>query len=285
MKRRRLLQTTLAGSATAMLSGGLTTAVGDDSSFAGIIDSNVSLFRWPFRRLPLDETEKLVAKLRTLGTVEAWAGSFECVFHRDLASANARLIEECARFPELIPVGTVNPALPGWERDLDRCIGEFGMNAIRLHPTVHGYSLKDARFREMLVGAKEAGLLVQLAVTLEDSRTQHESFATPDADLSPLVASLAKVRGARVQLLNLRPRRSHMVELAAVPNLLFDAARADGTDGVASLLSTVGSERVLFGTHAPFLIPEAALIRVHESALDPAPLRSVLRENAEKLRS
>jgi predicted TIM-barrel fold metal-dependent hydrolase len=38
---------------------------------------------------------------------------------------------------------------------------------------------------------------------------------------------------------------------------------------------------VLFGTHAPFLIPEAALIRVHESAvLDEMGLHAVLSQNA-----
>ena len=94
---------------------------------------------------------------------------------------------------------------------------------------------------------------------------------------------MAKVPGARVQLLNLRPGGSQLATLAKIPGLFFDTARADGTDGVASLLAATGPDRVLFGSHAPFLIPEAALIRVHESALDPGPLRAVLRDNAEAL--
>ncbi len=36
-----------------------------------IVDTNISLSRWPFRRLPGDEPEKLVATLRHRGVVQA----------------------------------------------------------------------------------------------------------------------------------------------------------------------------------------------------------------------
>lgn len=279
MNRRRFLQSTLAASAA-----GPTLAQANETEFAGIIDTNVSLFRWPFRRLPLDETEKLVTKLRLLGVTEAWAGSFESVFHRDLASANARLVLECGKFPGLVPIGTVNPAQPGWESDLDWCASVERMPGIRIFPTQQGYALDHTLLGQLLKRAADAGLFVQLAVTLEDVRTQPEPMVTPDVDLRPLAEAMAKAPGARVQLLNLRPRGSQLAELNAIPNLTFDTARADGVDGVASLLAATGPHRVLFGSHASFLIPEAALIRVHESDLEEKSLKAVLRENALKLR-
>jgi predicted TIM-barrel fold metal-dependent hydrolase len=94
---------------------------------------------------------------------------------------------------------------------------------------------------------------------------------------------MGKAPGAKVQLLNLRPRISQLTTLAEVPGLFFDTARVDGTDGVASLLEKTAPDRVIFGSHSPFLIPEAAQIRVHEAALDPDPLLSILRGNASKL--
>src|ERR1035441_1263931 len=42
-----------------------------------LIDTNVSLSRWPCRRLPLDETPALVARLRSHGVKQAWAGSLD----------------------------------------------------------------------------------------------------------------------------------------------------------------------------------------------------------------
>ncbi len=56
-----------------------------------MIDTNVSLFRWPFRRLIGDDPASLVARLRKKGVTQAWAASFEGLFCRDVAGVNARL--------------------------------------------------------------------------------------------------------------------------------------------------------------------------------------------------
>ena len=68
------------------------------------------------------------------------------------------------------------------------------------------------------------------------------------------------------------------------PGVFVDTARIDGTDGIAKLLASVPSGRILFGTHAPFLIPEAALIRaVHENQIAEDPLRQILGNNANRV--
>ncbi len=284
MRRRHFLNTVVtAGAASALATRHGPAADDDPSSIRPITDSNVSLFHWPGRRLPLDDTDALLEKMRSLGIARAWAGSFEGLLHRDLAAVNRRLADACAPHPELVPIGSVNPGLPGWEDDLKRCDGEHGMPGIRLHPNYHGYSLDDPRFDRLLELAAEAGLLVQLAALLEDPRTQSTLLQVPDVDLAPLPATLTRLPGARVQLLNWRPRGDLLEKLAEIPGLTFDIARVEATDGVAALLKAVPRDRVLFGTHAPFLIPEASLIRVHESALDGETLTAVLGENAARI--
>src|SRR4051812_10845079 len=52
-------------------------ASGQDPQGPEIIDSNVHLFEWPFRKLKCDRTGALVAKLRRHRITQAWAGSFE----------------------------------------------------------------------------------------------------------------------------------------------------------------------------------------------------------------
>src|SRR4029077_19814731 len=60
-----------------------------------IIDSNVHLFEWPFRKLKYNRTEALIAKLRKHRIAKAWAGSFEAVLHKQLDPINGRLAKEC----------------------------------------------------------------------------------------------------------------------------------------------------------------------------------------------
>lgn len=284
--RRRLLQTALAAGASPLVTSPARGAAG--AAAAAIIDTHVNLFHWPFRRLPFDKPEQLTAKLRSLGVVQAWAGSFEGLLHRDLAAVNARLAAACRRHGAGLfkPFGSINLTLPDWREEVRRCAGEHGMAGIRLHPNHHGHTLEHPAFAELLELAAESGLLVQLAASTEDTRTQHPLTQVADVDLRPLPALLAAHPRARVQLLNHKPSAALTSALVQAPNLWFDIARTEATDGVQRLVQWAGRERVLFGSHAPFLIPEAALIRVEEALLagmDAAVADALLHGNAQTL--
>lgn len=283
MHRREVLALAVsAGVASALLPATARSADDEQPRFR-IIDTNISLFRWPFRRLPLDDPNALVKKLRSLGIAQAWSGSFEAILHRDIASVNQRLADACRNRVELIPVGSVNPELPGWEDDFRQCIKDHNMPGVRLHPNYHGYTLDDPRFRHLVELATSAGRFIQVAAAMEDTRTQHTLVQIPDVDLAPLIKLMKGIPGARVQIINHNLRPPLLSQLGETPGVFFDTSRVDGTDGVPKLVQSVPPGRVLFGSHAPFLIPEAALIRVHESGtIEEASLRAVLAGNAEQ---
>lgn len=289
LNRRELMNLGVATGVASALISNCGQAMQSDPRSLRIIDTNVSLFQWPFRRLPLDETDLLVAKLRSLGIDQAWAGSFEGLLHRDLTAVNRRLADACRQRIELVPVGSINLELPDWEGDLRRCFGDHQMPGIRLYPNYHRYKLDDPRFVRLVELATEAGRFVQLATTMEDPRTQHPLVRVPDVDLTPLPKVMSQVAGARVQLLNFRPSPFRPIAgaiktLANTAGLYFDTSRVESTDGVPHLISQVPAGRVLFGSHAPMLIPEAALIRVNEAGLlDDEALRWVFSRNAERL--
>ncbi|MEZ6079983.1 MAG: amidohydrolase family protein [Pirellulaceae bacterium] len=146
-----------------------------------IIDVNVYLSRWPFRRLPHDTPDSLVRKLRFHGVEQAWAGSFDGLLHKDIANVNSRLVADCKQHGEglLVPVGAVNPTLPDWQDDLRRCHEVHQMRAIRIHPNYHGYSLDSALCDELFQAAQDRRLIVQLVLAMEDVRVQHPLMAWP----------------------------------------------------------------------------------------------------------
>jgi len=288
MDRRDLFNGALLGVATAALPHGGSakeTASQRPRRAWSVIDANISLFQWPFRRLPYDEIDQLVGKLRAMQIEQAWAGSYEGVLQRDLAGVNSRLAEACRNQGHglLVPFGSVNLQLPDWEEDLRRCHEEHRMRGIRLHPNYHGYTLDDPRFERLLALAAERRLLVQLAAALEDRRTQHPKLQVSDVDLAPLPELTRKVPGAKVLVLNYRPSGAVFSRLVAAPRVYFDTARVEATDGVARLVRSAPPDRVVFGTHAPFLIYESALIRVYESELTEAESRAVFEQNAPRL--
>jgi hypothetical protein len=253
----------------------------------GLIDVNAYLSHWPLRRLGGDTTSDLVSRLRRHGVVQAWVGSLDGLLHRDLAAVNARLADECRRYGEglLAPFGSVNPKLPDWQDDLRRCVQEHRMPGIRLQPNYHGYTLDDPDFAKLLRLAVERGLIVQLALIMEDERTMHPRLRVEPTNVTGLAGLLKQTPGIRIVLLNSQRflRGRALADLLAAGEVYVEIAMLEGVGGVAGLLAQVPLNRVLFGSYAPLFYFESALLKLQESPLSDEQLGAIRCENARRL--
>ncbi|MCZ2149863.1 MAG: amidohydrolase [Bryobacterales bacterium] len=251
-----------------------------------MIDVNVSLGPWPFRRFPGDTPSDLVARLKRRGVTEAWAGGFEGVFHRDTSAANARLARACetAGAGFLLPFGSVNPAAPGWREDLRRCHEVHHMRGIRLHPNYHGYKLSGAAFPDLLRAARDRKLIVQLALNMEDERSHHPLMRIPPLDPEPLPKALAEAPGVKLVVLNrMRAPAGEALAALARAGVHFDLAMIEGAGCVGDLMSVITPRRLLFGSHSPFQYFEAAVLKLKESAITGEDEAAILSGNARRL--
>ncbi len=236
-----------------------------------ITDVNVNLSRWPSRRLPHDETPILVKKLRTSGITQAWASSFDGLLHQDISVVNQRLADDCKQLGEgiLVPFGCINPKLIGWQKDLSQCSEKHQMPGIRLFPNYHSYDLDDDAFKELLSEAEQANLIVQIALKMEDERTQHPQLRVPSVDMKPLPELIKHHPKLRIVILNgMKTLRGDLLtDLVRSGNVYFDISMQESVGGIEKMLKLVPLERVLFGSHFPFFYLESALLKMKESNL------------------
>lgn len=248
-----------------------------------MIDVNVDLHRWPFRRLASDDTPALVASLRQKGATQAWAGSFDGLLHRDISAVNARLAIDCQKYGAglLLPFGEIHPKLPDWQEDLRRCHEVHHMQGIRLHPNYHGYTLDDAVCGELLDAASRRGLIVQIALLMEDERTQHPLVRVPPVNPAPLADHLKRLPSLKVVVLN--GSRQQLPKLASAGKVYFDIANVEGVGGVARLAEEAPPQRMLFGSHFPFFYFDAAALKMKEAAFPENQAHAIMEGNARAL--
>ncbi len=252
-----------------------------------IVDVNVNLSRWPFRRLPFDDATSLFRKLKQSGVSQAWAGSFDGLLHRDIAGVNARLTDECKRVGSgmLLPVGSINPMLPDWQEDLRRCHEDHRMRIIRLHPNYHGYELDSNECHALCSLATKHGLVVQIVLKMEDVRMQHPLMQVPTVDVKPLQGLVEQHPDLRLVITNNYGTVSldAAARLATTGKVYFEISHAERVGTLETLVRRVPFERLLFGSHFPFFNLEASLLKFRESHIGGAITEAIQRKNAQSL--
>lgn len=260
-----------------------------------IIDTNVNLFDWPFRNLKYGKTKALVAKLKKHRISQAWAGSFEALFHKDINGVNARLAEECRSNGEgmLLPFGTVNLAWPDWKEDLRRCHEVHRMPGIRIYPVYQTFNLEHPDFTQLVSEVTARGMALQIVGDMEDDRHHHPIVEIRDLKLTPLLETLKQVPDAKVQLVywNHRAPRNILDTLIKETGVVLDTSRIEGVGEVGRLIegktwtgtsSPIPAERILFGSHAPYFPVEANVIKLFESPLAQSQMQAIMNGNARK---
>lgn len=261
-----------------------------------IVDTNVHLFEWPFRKLKYSSTTALVSKLRKHHVAQAWAGSYEALFSKDINGVNTRLTEECRANGGgmLLPFGTVNLAWPDWEEDLRRCHEVHKMPGIRIYPVYQTFDLDHPDFERFVQLATDRKLIIQIVGDMEDSRHHHPIVTIRKMDVSPIIAIAKKIPAARIQLVywNHRVSPSLLPKLVAETGVFFDTSRVEGAGEVGRLLggnswtntsTAIPVDRLLFGSHVPYFPLEANLIKLFESPLTLEQSVAIMNGNAHRL--
>lgn len=149
-------------------------AAGDEPLSEPLVDANAFLGEWPFQDFDGLDAAGLLDRIDAEGIDKALVSASEGTFYRNVHDANRRLRDRVTGHEDrLLPVATVNPTYPEWERDLREAVDKWGFRAVKLLPLYHDYDLNEEAAVACLEVCDELGVPVILAANVEDKRKRH----------------------------------------------------------------------------------------------------------------
>lgn len=253
-----------------------------------ILDINAFIGEWPFGEIPHRTANGLLTLMDRHGIDQVAVSSMHAIFYKLCDVANRRLWDEIQGHRDrLIPVGTINPAFPGWERDLKQCAGDFSARAIKLFPTYHGYNVAGSECSDAIDAAAELGLATILSVSFEDARVHHWATQVEPMKMQDLAKLVSEKLGKRIILSSIHTTEVRSV-LSAAPDSDFcvEISHMEGPIMcVQDLVKDIGAKRVLLGTQMPFMNPAGAMSAAKEPGFEEEDRQWVAAGNARRLLS
>lgn len=214
------------------------------------------------------DAAQLLAALDGAGIGRAVAAGFAFGRAEDIDAQNAYLLDVAAESAgRIIPLATVNLALPGWrdraEAALQRGAAGFG----ELRPANQGWHALGAATHELceLAAAYEAVLLWHVSEPV-GHRYPGKSGGIGPIELCELATAHPQTKMIAAHFGGGLPFFVQMPEIrAALANVWFDTAAAPllyDDESVTRLAGLAGAERVLFGSDYPLLSPRRQLQRI-----------------------
>ena len=240
-----------------------------------IFDINAWLGVWPFRSLRDNTPEGLIARMDRAGIDMAAVSQIEAMFHRNTQLANEKLAGAVSDHADrLLPMASINPRFPKWERDLSRCHEELGMKGVRLFPQYHDYPANGDDARAVVSACAERGLTVSIPHRIEDIRQRHWMDPGRVVDLGQVADLISAVPEATVVIPNSRPINLSPIwrnEDIRNHKWYFDLSLAevhyglhhniDRMTDLDDFIEKGGADHLVFGSHVPISYIGPALVK------------------------
>lgn len=183
--------------------------------------------------------------------------------------------------PRLVPFGTMHPAYPDPEAEVERMVA-LGIKGIKLHPEFQSFAPDDPRMSRLYRAAAHHNLPVLFHAGedphFEQVRGVPHLFKQVLADFPELTVILAHLGGFRVW--------DEVTRHLLGERVYLDTAYTFGhlpEDRVAEIVLGHGTDRVLFGSDAPWTDAGVELEYLRALGLSADDLEAILWRNASEL--
>lgn len=248
-------------------------------------DVNALLGQWPFRKVrknTLDDLRKVHAANKISG---GYVASLNSVFYNDPFEGDEELHEQI-KGTEYKHILTVNPELPGWERDIEEGIRRFDIHGVRIYPCYHAFDLNGedvARLCKQLIRHK---LPLFISHRMEDERLDYLLKQTP-LPIDAVRRFIESQPELTIVLLTIRIGEIETLreEISAHSRVYMDTSGLkDRTFVVEDLVKVVPVERILYGSLHPLFALKSSYLLVEMADVAPDIKESIFGSNADVLK-
>jgi len=172
----------------------------------------------------------------------------------DVSESNRYIYESAKRFPRLaVPFGWAN-VMEGEEKalqDARTCLLEYGFKGVKLNGAQNAYNIDSLSALHVCEEIAKNGGIIAFHIGADEPDYTHASRAAVVAKAFPETLILMVHMGGAGE-----PDRSPEVIAAALdcPNMVL-VGSAIGVERVKTAINTLGANRVLYGSDAPFRNP------------------------------
>lgn len=255
-----------------------------------LIDINTYLGHWPFRQVKNNTPCELIKVMDNAGIDMAAVSFINSVFYKDTQQGNEELIEQISSYKDrFIPFAIINPSYTGWKKDFLNCVENLGMKGLELYPYYHNYSLTDSNTIELLNIAAEKKIPVHLPCAIVNIRQRHWMDTTVNLSIDELEKVLSICPDTDFIITNGATDSIAMQLKDSTSNrsgrVYYDFTRIDSlfTLGFYKLVDTVGIDRIVFSSVAPFQYVDPQLVKLYFSDLNNIDKKKIMSGNLKEL--
>ena len=161
-------------------------------------DFNCFVGNWPFHTLPRSSVSDLAALHLQNGISGGYVSCLESIFYNDVYESEL-MLHEAIRDTSYQHVVTVNPTVSAAANTLLRCIEEFSVKGIRLHPTYHGYDMDDEVLAPITDIAEKYALPIFINARMLDERMTY-MITPPSMNFDALKRFIANNENVKIVL-------------------------------------------------------------------------------------
>lgn len=247
-----------------------------------VIDMATWTGNWPFLKLRYAELSALKGKLQSLHVEQAFVAPIEAILEQDPMRANKALLEATRGDEFFSPVPVVDLSYANWAEVVELAANDGRVRMVKLLPSYHMYEISERVLEPLVELAQRHKLLIGLQLRVEDKRGMYPLLNVEEPDIVRVVKTLSyfpeqpfvlgyPVIAELIQVLN------------SVENVYVELAALENVDITLLLKKLYSLDRILFGSHAPFFIPEAVLSKLKYTDAAQEDVEQVAYRNAEKL--